>query len=158
MQSGLMTVTQSFAPARPWLFLIGFAILLFGSAGGARAQSCTDDLGALAEAQQQIQALNQISQANKGKLDPVAACPRFRTLSAIEGQMVAYLTKNKEWCNIPDEFLNNFKTGSARTSDMANKACEIAAKVKKMQKEQALGGGGPAANMPPPPKLPAGPL
>jgi len=160
MQNGSMKAPNSLAPARFWLLLVGFALLTFASAGGARAQSCNDDLAKLGQKRgAQIEALNGIAKANKGKLDPIAACPRFRELASIEEQMLAYLTKNKDWCNIPDEFLNNFKTGSAKSAGMATQACAIAAKIKKMQKEQALGGGGGGGgNLGPAPKLPAGPL
>lgn len=158
MQNGSMKAPNSLAPARFWLLLVGCALVMFASAGGARAQSCNDDLAKLGQKRgAQIEALNGIAKANKGKLDPVAACPRFRELASIENEMVAYLVKNKDWCNIPDEFLNNFKTGSAKSNAMATQACAIAAKVKKMQKEQALGGGG-GGNLGPAPKLPAGPL
>jgi hypothetical protein len=146
-----------FAPARSFLLLAGFLAILFGASSGARAQSCNEDLGAFGKKRNsEIEALNAISKSHGGKLDPIAACPHFRTMSSIEGQMLAYLVKNKEWCNIPDDFINGFKTNSGKTGTMAKQACDLAAKVKKMQGQGGgLAGGG---NLPPPPKLPAGPL
>jgi len=64
--------------------------------------------------------------------------------------------KNKEWCNIPDDFVNNFRSNGEKTSKMAGQACELAVKMKKMQESGGMMGG--AQNLPPPPKLPAGPL
>ncbi len=29
--------------------------------------------------------------------------------------MLAYLVKNKDWCNIPDDFINNFKANGEKT-------------------------------------------
>ncbi len=144
------------APARYFLLLAGLLILLLAGASGARAQSCNEDLAAFGKKRNaDIEALNVISKSHGGKLDPIAACPHFRSMSAIEGQMLAYLYKNKEWCNIPDDFINGFKANSEKTAGMSKQACDIAAKMKKMQEGGGLAGGG---NLPPPPKLPAGPL
>jgi hypothetical protein len=133
---------------------LGLVALAIG-APSARAQSCNEDIAAFGQKRNAaIQALNAISKSHGGKLDPVAACPALKNLSAVEGQMGAYLTKNKEWCNIPDEFINNFKAGTARTGGMAKQACDLAAKVKQMQQNGGMG----AAAAPPPVKLPAGPL
>lgn len=138
------------------LLLAGFFLLLLAGASGARAQSCNDDLGAFGKKRNsEIEALNAISKSHGNKLDPVAACPHLRSMQSIEAKMLAYLVKNKEWCNIPDEFLQNFKNNSGRTGTMAGQACALAAKVKQMQSQ---GGGMGAGNLPPPPKLPAGPL
>jgi hypothetical protein len=138
------------------LLLAGFFLLLLAGASGARAQSCNDDLGAFGKKRNdEIQALNSISKSHGNKLDPVAACPHLRNMQSIEGKMLAYLVKNKEWCNIPDDFLNNFKTNSEKTGAMAGQACKLAEQVKKMQSQ---GGGVGGGNLPPPPKLPAGPL
>jgi hypothetical protein len=147
-----------FAPARVFLLLAGFIVILLGAASGARAQSCNEDLAVFGKKRNsEIEALNAISKSHGGKLDPIAACPHFRNMSSIEGQMLAYLQKNQEWCSIPDDFINGFKTNSGKTVAMAKQACELAAKVKKMQ-EQGGGGLAGGGNLPPPPKLPAGPL
>ncbi|MGO9389692.1 hypothetical protein [Rhodoblastus sp.] len=146
-----------FAPARYFLLLAGLLILLLAGASGARAQSCNEDLAVFGKKRNtEIEALNAISKSHGGKLDPVGACPHFRAMGAIESQMLAYLTKNKEWCNIPDDFINGFKANTEKTAGISKQACELAEKVKKMQSQGGgLAGGG---NLPPPPKLPAGPL
>lgn len=146
-----------FAPARAFLLLAGLLVILLAASSGARAQSCNEDLAAFGKKRNsEIEALNAISKSHGGKLDPIAACPHFRNMSSIEGQMLAYLQKNQEWCNIPDDFINGFKGNSEKTVGMAKQACELAAKAKKMQEQGGgFAGGG---NLPPPPKLPAGPL
>jgi hypothetical protein len=139
------------------LLLAGFLFLSLAATGGARAQSCNDDIGALGKKRMtHIEALGAISKAHGGKLDPIAACPQLRAMKDIEGEMLAYMVKNKEWCNIPDDFINNFKENTGKTAATAAKACEIAAKMKKMQENGGFAGG--TQNLPPPPKLPAGPL
>jgi hypothetical protein len=137
--------------------LLGF-LLAIGCGGAAQAQSCQDDFQKLsARRMNQIGALNKLGKASSGKMDPMAACPMARQLSAIEGEMLSYMEKNKEWCAIPDQVLGNFKEARAKTLNFASQACAVAAKVKKMQeqqREQAAAGGGVGQVQ----KLPAGPL
>lgn len=129
------------------------ALLAFASAGSAFAQSCQEDFQKLSQRRMgQIQALNAIAKASKGKMDPIAACPAARKLVVIETEMAAYIDKNKDWCNIPDNMVDGFKQARAKTQTFASQACAFAAKAKKMQEEQAAGIG-PQAQ-----KLPAGPL
>lgn len=127
-------------------------------AGGAQAQSCQDDFQKLSQRRMsQIQVLNSLGKAGKGKMDPMAACPASRKLAAIEAEMLGYMEKNKEWCSIPDNVLDGFKQARAKTLQFSGQACAFAAKAKKMQetqRQQAAQGGGMMA----PPKLPSGPL
>ena len=117
----------------------------------ARAD-CNEDLGKLMQKREAIiQELNASAKATKGKLDPVGACPKLKKLSGMESELIAYMTKNKEWCAIPDNAIENASSGHSKTAQTANQACNIAAQMKKAQEQQANGGAGPA-------KLPAGPL
>jgi hypothetical protein len=146
------------APMRYLLILAGFLALSLGASGGAWAQSCNDDLGAMGKKRNaDIEALGAISKSHGGKLDPILACPHLRSMKNTETDMLAYLVKNKDWCNIPDDFINSFKANGEKTSKMAGQACELAVKMKKMQESGGMMGGAPQ-NLPPPPKLPAGPL
>jgi hypothetical protein len=146
--------TAMIASMRPFLILSALFLGFFAFSGAARAQTCNEDLAVMGkERNAEIEALGAISKAHGNKLDPIAACPHLRKMKDVEAKMSAYLTKNKEWCNIPDEFLNTFKTNSERTGKIAEQACALAAKAKQMQQN-----GGSIGNLPPPPKLPAGPL
>ncbi|MCW2317766.1 hypothetical protein SAMN06265338_101854 [Rhodoblastus acidophilus] len=144
-------VRLNYALGRLAIFALGSVVLT-----AAAQADCNQDIAAFGQKRNAaIQKLNAISKAHGGKLDPVEACPALRSLNAVEGEMGAYLVKNKDWCNIPDDFLNQFKAGTAKTGGMASQACALAAKVKQMQQN---GGGLGAAAAPPPVKLPAGPL
>src|SRR5690606_6688698 len=99
----------------------------------------------------QMEALNKMTKANGGKLDPIASCPRLRSLAALEREMLAYMEKNQSWCSIPDQIIEQVKTGSSRTAQVAGQACKIAAQARQMQQQQQSAG--PAA-----PALPRGPL
>ena len=102
--------------------------------------------------QAQIEGLNKLVAAGKGKVDPVATCPKLRSLVSIEGEMRTWMLKQKSWCNIPDEVIENMKEGTGKTSQIAERACEAAAQMKRQQQAPAGLGAPPAM------KLPSGPL
>ena len=142
------------APRVRWIGALALGLGLVFS--GAAFADCQEDFAAFTKKRQaQVDGLNAVAKANKGKLDPIAACPKLRGLASVEREFHAYMVKNKEWCGIPDDALNGIKTAQARSQTMAGQACGLAAKVKQMQAQQAAGGGMQA---PAPAKLPAGPL
>ena len=119
----------------------------------APVSSCEMEMGQFQERRQtQIEALNKIVASGKGKADPVTSCPRLRNLVSVEGEMRAWMIKQKSWCNIPDEVIEGMKAGTAKTAQIAERACEAAAQMKRQQ--QAPTGMGAAPAM----KLPSGPL
>jgi hypothetical protein len=130
------------------------ALIPFVGCGTAYATDCNQDIGALTKKRQDIlDELNKLAQGGKKQLEPVAACPKLRALVAVEHELVAYLTKNKDWCAVPDEAFQNISASTSKSGKVANQACTVAAKMKKAQEQQASG----ALNAPQP-KLPAGPL
>lgn len=105
---------------------------------GAALADCNQDFAKLMSKRMvDITALNKISKANGGKLDPIAACPRLRSLAAAEGEVVAYMTKNKDWCNLPDDLVQKMSASRSKTASIAVKACSFAVKLKKAQQQQA---------------------
>jgi len=119
----------------------------------APSSSCETEMVQFQERRQtQIEALNKIVAAGKGKVDPMTSCPRLRSLVSIEGEMRAWMMKQKSWCNIPDDVIENMKAGTAKTSQIAERACEAAAQMKRQQQSPAGLGAAPAI------KLPSGPL
>ena len=141
----------------------GGALLILACGAPAMAQSsCENDIGELQKKRQvQMESIAKLQKKGDGKLDPVAACPILRSLATIEQSMYAYMEKNQNWCNIPDQVLENVKEGSGKTAGVAKQACNIAAQVKKQQQQQQAAGAGAGAgpfNTPAKPRLPAGPL
>jgi hypothetical protein len=103
----------------------------------------------------QLQSINALVGGKKKQIDPIAACPKFRGLVAIENEMKAWVIKNKDWCSIPDQFIESMKAGFSKTPVFAQKACAAAAMAKR---GGGPGGpGGPIAAQPAV-KLPSGPL
>ena len=119
------------------LRIVLLAAVTAATSGVARAD-CNEDFGKLmARRMSQVTALNAISKANGGKLDPVAACPRLKALAAIETEVVAYMGKNKDWCNLPDDLVSKMTASRAKSASFAVKACGFAVKMKQMQQQQA---------------------
>lgn len=109
-----------------------------------------------------IAQINSMVQGGKGKkLDPAAACPRFRNLVAAENEMRNWMIKNKDWCSIPDQVMDDMKKGFSRTPTIAGQACNAAAQVARMrqqQRQQQSQQAGAATAAAPAVKLPSGPL
>ncbi len=148
-----VTKGQGFA----WAALVLAGLASFSAPpASAQSGSCQEDLAALqGRRMAQIGELNKMSKASKGPMNAALACPKLRNLSSIEGEFLAYIVKNKEWCSIPDEIVTQFKGSRAKTAATASKACAVAAQMKKNQDQQANGlpNGAPSGL-----KLPAGPL
>ena len=129
--------------------------LAFAAAFGAPAfADCGQDMQKLAQARNvEMQKVNEYAKSFHGKpMDPEGFCAKTGGLLRAEEALIAYMTKNKDWCSFPDDAINNLKAGHEKNAGFNAKACQVAAKIKKM-KEQAAQGGGPQMQ-----PLPAGPL
>ena len=164
-----MTMMRPTASRSRSALLAAMALAAFAAVGlgeAAAQTSCQTDFEKLAGARNaRIAAVNALQKKGKGKLDPIAACPRLNALVASEQAMIGYMVKNQKWCSIPDEVIAQARAGSAKTRGIAGQACGIAGKVRQMQaqalkqqklaRQRAAEGGGGA---PMKPALPAGPL
>ena len=114
-----MTVGASFS-----LRILLAVLALAAMAGtGALAQSCQEDFQKLSMKRMgAIQTLNNLGKAGKGKMDPAAACPAAKKLAGIETEMLNYMSKNKEWCNIPDNVVDGFKQARSKTQTFDTQA------------------------------------
>lgn len=120
-----------------------------------QALSCDTDLRGMQDRRMKlISEFNEMAKSHGGKLDPVESCPKLKTLAGVEAAFKAYMIKNKDWCNVPDEAITNVSESQAKTAALATRVCNVADQFKKQQAQQAAGG--PAAGAPP--KLPTGPL
>jgi hypothetical protein len=133
--------------------LKGGFCLAIGLTGSAYAD-CGSDMQKLAEARNtQLEIVNNYAKSFHGKpMDPEGFCGKSSGLVRAESALIAYMEKNKDWCSFPDEAISQLKEHHAKNTQFTNKACTVAAQMKKM-KEQAAQGGGPQAQ-----PLPTGPL
>ena len=149
------------ASGRRTLWIVAAALSLFiaflAAPQAAMAQDCQTDLQKLSQQREaQIAVVNGLVKAAKGKpLDPTVFCAKTSGLNAVESSMIAYMTKNKDWCSIPDDVVDQLKANHAKSLAFTAKACNAAAQQKKMQEQAAQGGGLGGPQVQP---LPAGPL
>ena len=136
-------------------FAAALAAGLFGFAASAFAD-CGEDMQKLAAARNNaMQSVNNFAKAAKGKpLDPAGFCSVSSGLLKAENALISYMEKNKDWCSFPDEAIKNLKDGHAKNAGFNARACQVAAKIKKMKEQAAQGGGGGPQAQP----LPTGPL
>ncbi len=126
-----------------------FVLVWAAPSVAADSADCNGDIGKMMAKRQDIIAkLNKlVGSTPKHQLDPTTSCGPLRELAATERVLSAYLTKNKEWCQVPDSAVTSIQTSSKHTAAIADNACRVAEQIKKSQ--DAIGTG---------PKLPSGPL
>ena len=138
----------------------GIVVAVLYGVTPATAQSCGDDLQKMAQKREAaMQSINSVVAAAHGKpLDPEIFCVKAAPLISIEGAMLAYMEKNKDWCQVPDDAIAQLKATHTKTIGFSTKACTVAEKIKKMKAQAAQGGGQPGGGPPQAQALPAGPL
>jgi hypothetical protein len=144
-------------PIRLALFACGLAAgSLTLSAASFAQQSCADDLKRLSDKRGvELDKINALVKAAKGKpMNPAMFCSQSGGLNAAENALIAYMEKNKDWCGVPEEALASLKENHLKSLAFANKACTVAAQMKKREAAGANGGNGAPQAAP----LPAGPL
>jgi hypothetical protein len=121
-------------------------------------QNCNEDISKLAQRREaELAKINNLVKASQGKkLDPAVFCSQSAGLGSIENALIAYMVKNKEWCSIPDDAINNLKDAHAKSASFSAKACNVASQMRKMKEQEAAGGVG--ASGPQVQPLPTGPL
>ena len=135
--SGFLAMTRRLITTLTLALSLGGALPAFP----ALAQSCGADLQKLVQKSTAEMAVvdGMISGAKRAgkQIDPAAYCARSAGYNTAEGALVAYMEKNKDWCEIPDPVLAQRKANLAKSLSFTAKACKVAAEVKKKQKDGA---------------------
>jgi hypothetical protein len=135
-------------PFRPLALRLALAGALAGIAGVATSPATAQNAacqegGKIMNQRQAIVA--QLSSLGKNKIDPRQACPLFGKLVSNGSAAIKWMEANKDWCSIPDAFVENIKGDHAKAADLRGKACAAAAQVQAMEKKalqaQQEGGG-----------------
>ena len=101
--------------------MASLALALAGAAWAAPAfaQSCGDDMQKLVAAPRSgdgdDQDDRQIRQGQSRSTRTVF-CAKSGGLIAAENAMIAYMEKNKDWCRVPDEAIDNLKANHAKSA------------------------------------------
>ena len=81
----------------------------------------------------------------KKSLDPKEACALFGKLVANGASTLKWAETNKDWCQVPDSFVEGMKNDHTRATLLKGQACGAAAKQAEMERkarQQAQQGGG----------------
>lgn len=101
----------------------------------AQASGCEDGKKIIAERQSLAQQIEKLSGGGKKKqIDPRSACTIFTKLVNNGEAGVKWMTSNKDWCQIPDQVVQNFSEEHKRIQGIKGQACQAAAKVAEMEK------------------------
>ena len=133
---------------RPRLALAGLAGLVLAGLTGATAQaqsSSCQELGPhMMERKSLVEAVQKLGGKNK-KMDPKAACAAFGKLVTNGNTMLKWTEANKDWCQVPDQFIEGIKTDHEKVVKIRGQACGAAAKQAELEKKARSGQGGPGA-------------
>ncbi len=107
------------------IFGLGLGLLLMVETAPAQAQSAVCER--LAPLMKQRQALMQrINGMGRKNVNPATACSLFSSLASNGAQTIAFANENKDWCQIPDDFVNGLTSSQRQISDVRGKACQAA--------------------------------
>ena len=113
-----------------------------GPVAPAQAQSSTcQQLGAhLTERKSLVDAVQKLGGKDK-KMDAKAACAAFGKLATNGSTTLKWAEANKDWCQVPDQFIEGIKKDHEKVSKIRGQACSVAAKQAEMEKKAASGEG-----------------
>ncbi|MGL4243238.1 MAG: hypothetical protein ACRCTI_19160, partial [Beijerinckiaceae bacterium] len=131
------------------LGISAFAAFVLGTLGAMPAQaqqsSCQTDFQKLLEPRQAL--IQRINNFQKQRPTPQAACSTLSQLVAQDVKLNKWLEENKDWCQIPDNVVEQFKEGSGSATRARGQACgaakqQAAAMARARAQQRAAQGGG----------------
>ncbi|MGL4441195.1 MAG: hypothetical protein ACRCUE_18205 [Bosea sp. (in: a-proteobacteria)] len=122
---------------------LGIALgLSFGVTPSHAQSGVCERLGTLLKQREGI--MKRINGMGRKNVNPGTACSLFGSLASNGNQTLAFATENKDWCQIPDAFIDNLKQGNRQAADVRGKACNAAkqqsslvARARQQQQRQA---------------------
>jgi hypothetical protein len=142
MLRSCLTLAQ---PMPRWPLALAGAAALAWSMVPAPAQaqgSGCQELGThLTERKSLVEAIQKLGGGKDKKMDPKAACAAFGKLVANGNTTLKWADANKDWCQVPDQFIQGIKNDHDKVSKIRGQACTVAAKQAEMEKKAASGQG-----------------
>jgi len=120
------------------------SLALLASTAPSRAQSsaCGDIQQHLMERQNLVKNFQALAGGDKKKpVDARVACTALSKLTSNGAAAMKWIEANKDWCQIPDQFVQNFKLDHDSVGKMRGQACGVAAKQAEMEKKAKSGQG-----------------
>ncbi|RVU19852.1 hypothetical protein [Methylobacterium oryzihabitans] len=125
------------------------AAVLASAPALAQGADCSVIQKTLSERKDIVAKINASSQSKKVKMTPSQACTVFGKLQANGNEGLKWITANKDWCSIPDSFVEGFKADHTKVTGIHSKICAAAKQQAVMEKrareqaaQNAAGGGG----------------
>jgi len=125
---------------------LAMASLLDSAPANAQASGCEQMQKLLQERQSIVATLNTASKA-KRKLTPVQACSTLGRLVGNGNAALKFAAANKDWCQIPDAFVDGMKTDNEKAAGIRNQACNavkqqatMMRRAQQAQQQQQQGG------------------
>ncbi|CAH1655235.1 conserved exported hypothetical protein [Hyphomicrobiales bacterium] len=100
------------------------------SPAAAQASGCEQIKTFLDQRKALVERLNKLGK----KPDAKSACSLLTNLASNGSTTLKWVDSNKDWCQIPDEFVNGFKADNSRVTKFRGQACNAAAQQATMQK------------------------
>ena len=121
---------------------LSVAAALGGSATAALAQAsgCGDLQGQLLQRKAIGDRIT--ASGTKKQIDAKLACTAFTQLVQNGVTLIKWVEANKEWCQVPDSFVESIKADHGKAQAIRSKACTFAARQTEAEKQSRNGGGG----------------
>ncbi|MCO4053902.1 MAG: hypothetical protein HEQ16_07585 [Bosea sp.] len=122
---GAVRFSEELTMLKRLVLAAGMCSAMMLAAAPAQAQSgvCAN-LGKLLQEREGI--LKRINGLGKKNVNPANACNLFTTLVNNGNRTIAFATENKDWCQIPDEFMTNLTSGQRQVQGVRGQACRAA--------------------------------
>lgn len=115
---------------------------LGSSAAVAQAAGCGAVQPMLLQRKTIGERISAVTGGGKKQIDPKRACSDFGALVSNGDTLLKWVEANKDWCQIPDQFIAGIKEDHGRATKIRGQACGAAAKQAQMEKQAREGGGG----------------
>lgn len=115
--------------------------MAFGISPAAAQSAVCQDITAILTQRKAIGDRIGAATAGKKQIDARVACTNFGALVTNGQSLVKFVDTNKDWCQIPDSFIQGIKADHGRAVAIRARACGAAAKQGEMEKQAREGGG-----------------
>jgi hypothetical protein len=99
-------------------------LCLAAGEAAAQAATCQTDFQKIMEPRQKL--IDRINGFRNKRPTAGQACSTLGQLVAADGKLIGWLNENKEWCQIPDQMIEQLQTASGQAARSRNQACQAA--------------------------------
>ncbi len=113
-------------PKSPFLLAAAAAGVLLapGNAALAQSASCQADFQKVMEPRQAL--IQRINGFRNKRPTATQACSTLGSLVAADRKLIAWMTENKDWCQIPDQLIEQVQGAATQASRSRGTACAAA--------------------------------